>query len=374
MLPSLPPLPGNSKESPVATLIPSTATPAMPVVPAPLPTTCVQPPAVVATVLEGETPMDIDTETIYSPIYTKDTKSQLMMQAMSSRPNSHSQSPVQSARNYQLQTMPNLSLFEPVEQLEQQHASQINGKRLNHTSPVLRQHKRHKAFTTTTTTSILEAASSPYPHFSDISWSNSHPEPLAVPRWLRIASSRKQYNFNIHWHKTPPTPGWGPYVVGVCFLPPFFREILFIVAHVVVIIIVIVAVVGIIIVVLVVIVLVAVAIVASAARRGGKVLAFVAAASSTWVSSRIIFPRFATRPSSCNRNAPEGDARVDEELSDHERVSIAVMCRTSGRWNDRRWPMTIASVSGRVPEPRETLQSKRTIFDVYLAPVYSQNL
>ncbi|XP_032673446.1 ataxin-7-like protein 1 isoform X2 [Odontomachus brunneus] len=218
ILPSLSPLPGNSEESPVATLIPSTTTAAMPIVPAPLPATCVQPPAVVATVLEGETPVDIDAETIsatmYSPVYTKDTKSQLVMQAMS-RPNSHrqqSQSPVQSARSYQIQaSMPSLGLFDPVEQLEQQHASQINGKRLNHASSVVmssRQQKKHKPhdyqssqdFTTTTTSIQVEATttSSPYPHFGDISWSNCHPEPLAVSRWLRISSSRKQYNFNIH--------------------------------------------------------------------------------------------------------------------------------------------------------------------------------
>lgn len=199
----------------MATLIPSTTTAAIPVVPAPLPATCVQPPAVVATVLEGETPVDIDAETIsttmYSPVYTKDTKSQLVMQTIS-RPNSHSQSPVQSARSYQIQaSMPSLGLFEPVEHLEQQHASQINGKRLNHASPVVmssRPQKRHKShdyqstqdFTATTTSIQVEATttSSPYPHFGDISWSNCHPEPLAVSRWLRISSSRKQYNFNIH--------------------------------------------------------------------------------------------------------------------------------------------------------------------------------
>lgn len=224
MLPSLSPLPvGNNEESPVATLIPSTAMPTVVPAPPPLPATCVQPPAVVATVLEGETPVDIDAEAISasmysSPVYAKDAKSQLVMQAMS-RPNSHMQSPVQqSARSYQMQTsMPSLAgLYEPVvEQLEQQHASQINGKRLNHVaSPVLvssRQQKRHKAhdyvqssapqdFTATTTSIQVEATttSSPYPHFGDISWSNCHPEPLAVSRWLRISSSRKQYNFNIH--------------------------------------------------------------------------------------------------------------------------------------------------------------------------------
>lgn len=225
MLPSLSPLPGNnSEDSGVATLIPSTTTTsAMPVIPAPLPATCVQPPTVVTTVLEGETPVDIDTETMtmYSPVYatTKDTKSQLVMQIQ--RPNSHSsQSPVSVRSFQQMQaSMPSLNMFEPVEQLEQQHASQINGKRLNHaTSPVLsRQRKQHKSqhdmsSSSSSSSSCLSQSqdfstsiqveatttSSPYPHFADISWSNCHPEPLAVSRWLRISSTRKQYNFNIH--------------------------------------------------------------------------------------------------------------------------------------------------------------------------------
>ncbi|XP_011172128.1 ataxin-7-like protein 2 isoform X2 [Solenopsis invicta] len=221
MLPSLSPLPiagANSEESSgVATLIPSTTTtPTMPVVPAPLPATCVQPPTVVATALEGETPIDIDAETMsmYSPVYTtKDTKSQLVMQ-IQSRPNSHSsQSPI-SVRSYQQMqaSMPSLNLFEPVEQLEQQHASQINGKRLNHATSASRQQKRHKSqqeqllcqssqdsFPTSASIQVeATTTSSPYPHFGDISWSNCHPEPLAVSRWLRISSSRKQYNFNIH--------------------------------------------------------------------------------------------------------------------------------------------------------------------------------
>ena len=259
MLPSLSPLPGtNSEESSgIATLIPSTTTtPTMPVVPAPLPTTCIQPPTVVTTVLEGETPVDIDAETIsmYSPVYTtKDAKSQLLMQ-IQSRSNSHSSQSPLSVRNYQQMqvSMPSLNLFEPVEQLEQQHASQINGKRLNHASSVSRQQKRHKSqheqlcqssqdFPTSTSIQVeATTTSSPYPHFGDISWSNCHPEPLAVSRWLRISSSRKQYNFNIHWHKTPPTPGWGPCAAGVVCLPlylhatPFF----FIVAHVIILVIV----------------------------------------------------------------------------------------------------------------------------------------
>lgn len=220
MLPSLSPLPGmnNEESSGVATLIPSTTSAAMPIISMPLPTTCVQPPTVVATVLEGETPVDIDAEnmSMYSPIYTatKDAKSQLVMQ-IQSRPNSHSsQSPV-SVRNYQQiqASMPSLNLFEPVEQLEQQHASQINGKRLNHANPMSsRQQKRHgklhheqlscqssQDYSTSASIQVeATTTSSPYPHFGDISWSNCHPEPLAVSRWLRISSSRKQYNFNIH--------------------------------------------------------------------------------------------------------------------------------------------------------------------------------
>ncbi|XP_043253095.1 ataxin-7-like protein 1 isoform X2 [Colletes gigas] len=215
VLPSLSPLPAASNdddESSVATLVPSTASPAIPVVPASLPAACAQPPLATG-VLEAETPVDIDPEaamTIYSPVY-KD-KPQLVMQLP--RSNNIAHSPV--SRSYQVQaSMPSL-IFEPIEQLEQleqleqQHAPQINGKRLNHAtthaahpSPVSqRQPKRTKHdYQQDLTTAIqVEATttSSPYPHFGDIAWSNCHPEPLAVSRWLRISSSRKQYNFNIH--------------------------------------------------------------------------------------------------------------------------------------------------------------------------------
>ncbi|XP_076760309.1 uncharacterized protein LOC143428918 isoform X1 [Xylocopa sonorina] len=204
VLPSLSPLPANNEESSssVATLIPSTASPAIPV-PATLPATCTQP-SLVTTVLEAETPIDIDPEaamTIYSPVY-KD-KSKLIVQLP--RSNNIVHSPISS--------MPSL-IFEPIEQLEQleqleqQHATQINGKRLNHAtthpSPVTqRQSKRtkhdyHQQDLSTAIQVEATTTSSPYPHFGDISWSNCHPEPLAVSRWLRISSSRKQYNFNIH--------------------------------------------------------------------------------------------------------------------------------------------------------------------------------
>ncbi|XP_026667740.1 ataxin-7-like protein 1 isoform X3 [Ceratina calcarata] len=205
VLPSLSPLPANNDESSssIATLIPSTASPAIPV-PATLPATCTQP-SLVTTVLEAETPIDIDPEaamTIYSPVY-KD-KSKLVLQLP--RSNNIAHSPISS--------MPSL-IFEPIEQfeqleqLEQQHVTQINGKRLNHatarSSPIAqRQSKRtkhreyHQQDLSTAIQVEATTTSSPYPHFGDISWSNCHPEPLAVSRWLRISSSRKQYNFNIH--------------------------------------------------------------------------------------------------------------------------------------------------------------------------------
>lgn len=212
VLPTLSSLPANNEEAPtaVATLIASTTSSALPVAPEILPATCAQP-SLAPTVLEAETPVDVEPEaamTIYSPVY-KD-KSQLVVQLP--RSNNIAHSPI--ARSYQLQaSMPSL-IFKPMEQLEQlepQHVvTQINGKRLikNHVnqhamnSVGQRQSKRTKRhFQQDLSTAIkVEAttASSPYPHFGDISWSNCHPEPLAASRWLRLSSSRKQYNFNIH--------------------------------------------------------------------------------------------------------------------------------------------------------------------------------
>lgn len=220
VLPSLSPITSSSEAASVATLIPATISPVVPVIPASLPAH-----SIAATVLEGETPVDVDTGesmTLYSPVSVyKDSKSQIIVQIP--RGNSLIQSP----RNYQAQaSMPSLSIFEPVDQIEQptqtqqqQHTKQMaNGMRLNNShsvllSPISRHAKRSKHdFRQEFSTSIqVEATttSTPFPHFSDIAWSNCHPEPLAVSRWLRITSTRKQYNFNIHWHKTPPTPGWG---------------------------------------------------------------------------------------------------------------------------------------------------------------------
>ncbi|XP_050581843.1 mucin-17-like isoform X3 [Bombus affinis] len=203
VLPSLSPLPANNEESTssVATLIPSTASPAIPV-PASLPATCTQPP-LVTTVLEAETPMDIDPEaamTIYSPVYQD--KSKLLVEIP--RSNNIAHSPISSMPSLLFESMDQL---EQLEQLEQQHATQINGKRLNHathSSPVTQlqskrtKHEYHQQDLSTAIQVEATTTSSPYPHFGDISWSNCHPEPLAVSRWLRISSSRKQYNFNIH--------------------------------------------------------------------------------------------------------------------------------------------------------------------------------
>lgn len=203
VLPSLSPLPANNEESSssVATLIPSTASPAIPV-PASLPATCTQPP-LVTTVLEAETPMDIDPEaamTIYSPVYQD--KSKLLVEIP--RSNNIVHSPISSMPSLLFESMDQL---EQLEQLEQQHATQINGKRLNHvthSSPVTQlqskrtKHEYHQQDLSTAIQVEATTTSSPYPHFGDISWSNCHPEPLAVSRWLRISSSRKQYNFNIH--------------------------------------------------------------------------------------------------------------------------------------------------------------------------------
>lgn len=202
VLPSLSPLPANNEESSsVATLIPGTASPAIPV-PATLPATCTQP-SLVTTVLEAETPMDIDQEaamTIYSPVY-KD-KSKLLVELP--RSNNIAHSPISSMPGLLFESMDQL---EQLEQLEQQHATQINGKRLNHAtraSPVTQRqskrikHEYHQQDLSTAIQVEATTTSSPYPHFGDISWSNCHPEPLAVSRWLRISSTRKQYNFNIH--------------------------------------------------------------------------------------------------------------------------------------------------------------------------------
>ncbi|XP_012280517.1 protein PRRC2C isoform X2 [Orussus abietinus] len=201
VLPSLSPIPTNSEEAQVATLIPAAASPGVPVVPTPVPAS--QP---VATALEGETPADVEAEPIalYSPasLY-KENKSQVVAQIP--RANHVAQSPT--ARTYQAQaSMPSLGMFDPVDQLDHANSQLANGKRINnshigHASPVGRPKRSKHEFQQEFPTAIqVEATttSTPYSHFGDISWSNCHPEPLAVSRWLRITSSRKQYNFNIH--------------------------------------------------------------------------------------------------------------------------------------------------------------------------------
>ena len=199
VLPSLSPLTPSSDGVGVATLVPASISPAVPVLPSTVSRT------IVTTVLEGETPMDVDNadnSSMYSPVPVyKDAKSRMIVSQMSQ---------IARANNYQAQTsMPARGMFEPIDPVDaQQHPKQIaNGKRLNNShsllsSPIGQSAKRNKhEYRQEFSTSIqveATATSTPYPHFSDIAWSNCHPEPLAVSRWLRITSNRKQYNFNIH--------------------------------------------------------------------------------------------------------------------------------------------------------------------------------
>lgn len=200
VLPSLSPRSSMTEESPVAMLLPVSSsstiqmgTPLMPV----------RPP-IVSMALETNAPMEIDSvnSSIYSPISMYKDNSHLVLQL----PRSSNSTQQSVSRNYQTQTSVSvLNIFNPTEHLDFQR-SQINGKNDynedNQNNSISRQVKRSKHdYCPEFSTAIqLEATttSSPYPHFEDISWSNCHPEPLAVSRWLRITSSRKQYNFNIH--------------------------------------------------------------------------------------------------------------------------------------------------------------------------------
>ncbi|XP_015513515.1 ataxin-7-like protein 1 isoform X1 [Neodiprion pinetum] len=213
LLPSLSPATAKNGEPSIATLVPATCTvsPAPSIVPASLPTA--QP--LISNILEAETPVELDSEsiTIYSPIsgYKDSGKSQIIVQIPPSTISNALHSPI--SKSYTAQaSMPCLSIFEnsvPTATAATSSASVsanqiINGKRNNsHMSgSTTRALKRSKHdFSQEYSTAIqVEATttSTPYPHFGDISWSNCHPEPLAVSRWLRITSNRKQYNFNIH--------------------------------------------------------------------------------------------------------------------------------------------------------------------------------
>ncbi|XP_034939527.1 ataxin-7-like protein 1 isoform X2 [Chelonus insularis] len=196
VLPSLSPI--STNDSHVATLIPVTSTTSVASTPLPAPAA-----ELPATVLEGETPGDVpDTKMgLFSPVSMfKDSKTSNIIQI--SRSNHLIQSPV--SRSFQTQaSMPSLVFDDQID-----HPKQLaNGTRFNNhnnllLSPIGRPIKRSKHdFQPEFSKAIqVEATttSTPYPHFSDIAWSNCHPEPLAVSRWLRITSSRKQYNFNIH--------------------------------------------------------------------------------------------------------------------------------------------------------------------------------
>ncbi|XP_012264608.2 uncharacterized protein LOC105690980 [Athalia rosae] len=216
LLPSLSPLPLKKPgDSPIATLIPAaTVSPAPSSVPASLPTS--QP--LISSVLEAETPNEVESEvlTIYSPMsgYKESAgKSQMIVQLPQTK-NAHHSPGANAAKSYGGHaSMPCLSMFEgsvplqlPAGQSGTLTSQMTNGKRPvgphNHLSPGNRPPKRSKHdFQPEYSTAIQVAAtttSTPYPHFGEISWSNCHPEPLAVSRWLRITSTRKQYNFNIH--------------------------------------------------------------------------------------------------------------------------------------------------------------------------------
>ena len=177
---------------------------AAPVVPTAIPVSN-QPVTSTTAALEAKTaPIDIDSSqniTMYtSPVYKDIGKSQVTVQI--SRANMINQSPA--SRSYS-------SLFDSTLDHHQESTRptshvMTNGKRMtNHHHASLQSNQvggRTKyEFKQEYSTAIqLEAttASTPYTSFSDISWTSCHPEPLAVSRWLRINSSRKQYNFNIH--------------------------------------------------------------------------------------------------------------------------------------------------------------------------------
>ncbi|KAF7380750.1 hypothetical protein HZH66_014126 [Vespula vulgaris] len=167
--------------------------------------------AITASLVDAENSLDVDPDDPIGSIYSAAFKDDKTLSSL--RSNNLLLSPLsRSSYHRQLQqasSIPTMNLFESVDQLEQRNTAPINGKRLhhaNHTSPLLgpRPSKRSKQdyqHGQDYSTSIqLEATttSTPYPNFGDITWSNCHPEPLAVTRWLRITSSRKQYNFNIH--------------------------------------------------------------------------------------------------------------------------------------------------------------------------------
>lgn len=159
--------------------------------------------------LEAKTaPMDIESGQnikMYtsSPLYKDSSKSQVTVQI--SRTNVVNQMPT--SRNYN-------NLFDSIIMDQStsdaaRTASHVitNGKRLSHhqasihsTQQVDRIRNDYSTpdYSTALQLEATTSAATPFTTFDDISWSSCHPEPLAVNRWLRITSNRKQYNFNIH--------------------------------------------------------------------------------------------------------------------------------------------------------------------------------
>lgn len=200
-----------SRNSPISVdqMINKQSPASVPVTPSALPVNN-QPTSSNTIALEAKTaPMDIDSSqniTMYtsSPLYKDGSKSQVTVQI--SRTNTVNQIPA--SRNYG-------NIFDPITldhsttDIDARTASHVmsNGKRLNYHHSTTQNTQqvgriRHDYSTQDYSTALhLEAttaAATPFTTFDDISWSTCHPEPLAVNRWLRISSSRKQYNFNIH--------------------------------------------------------------------------------------------------------------------------------------------------------------------------------
>lgn len=171
----------NSSPLTVEQLMSIKHSPAAPVVPSVLPVNQ----AIVSTsVLEGKTPIDIDAGsiTMFSPVY--DSKSQVAVQISRANMISHCQTQP---------TIVNLNLFNAVDSTDMRNNLMSNGKRGNIERQSGNRIKNENLIQVEATT-----ASAAFTNFNEISWSSCHPEPLAVNRWLRITSNRKQYNFNIH--------------------------------------------------------------------------------------------------------------------------------------------------------------------------------
>lgn len=169
-----------------------------------------QPSSSTTMALEAKTaPMDIDSSqniTMYtsSPLYKDSSKSQVTVQI--SRTNIVNQIPA--SRSYS-NIFDSMAMDHATVDAAGRASSHVmtNGKRLNNhhlgmqnvqQAARVRPDYSTQDYSTALQLEATTAVATPFTTFDDISWSTCHPEPLAVSRWLRITSSRKQYNFNIH--------------------------------------------------------------------------------------------------------------------------------------------------------------------------------